>query len=58
MKALNTILILFNLLMIVWSVVNIYGEYSSIWMFNLIQSVVFLVFWVVLYTRNRKFYTK
>lgn len=58
MKILNIVLILFNLLMAVWSVVNIYGEYSSIWMFNLIESVVFLVFWVALYMRNRKFYTK
>lgn len=58
MKILNIFLILFNLLMIVWSVVNIYGEYSSIWMFNLIQSAVFLVFWTVLYIRYRKVYTK
>jgi len=54
MKVLNISLIVFNLLMLVWSIVNIYNEYSSVWMFNIIQSTVFSIFWIFIYVKYLK----
>lgn len=53
MRALNIFLIVFNLMMFIWSVINIHGEYSSIWLFNLVQSLVFLLFWSSVYINSK-----
>lgn len=54
MKLLFFFLICFNLFMMIWSFINIYDEYSSIWIFNIIQSFLFFIFWIVIYKQNNK----